>query len=85
MTTSGRVLPTNQREIIDEFLNACNDNFSCNVPTDRNTIINMDETSIYLDNTVNYSLALTGSERYYNWYVKVRIVLVATTGGQKLK
>ena len=49
ITTSGRLLPTNTRDTINQFWNECR-KFRTNA-FDGGTLINMDETSIYLDDS----------------------------------
>ena len=57
ITTTGRDLPKDFLETINQFLQDCALNFIDDDEFDLNALINMDETSIYLDKPSNYSFA----------------------------
>ena len=57
ITTTGRDLPKDFLETINQFHQDCALNFIDDDEFDLNALINMDETSIYLDKPSNYSFA----------------------------
>jgi hypothetical protein len=62
ITTTGRELPTNTLAIIKDFFETCN-RLRVEPHFTRDCIINMDETSIYLDFPTSYTYAKKGSKR----------------------
>ena len=62
VTTTGRDLPVNCNQIIAEFLNKAAEVFRKH-HFDTKKILNMDETSIYLDCPSRYTYASKGSKR----------------------
>ena len=57
ITTTGRDLPSDFLETIEKFHKECEFNFIDDDEFDPNALINMDETSIYIDKPSNYSYA----------------------------
>lgn len=86
VTTTGKEMPENTLEIIKKHLNECEQLLT---GIDRNQIINMDETAIYLDSASNYSYAVRGSKRIKatttgNERTKLSAAFTAAASGRKL-
>jgi hypothetical protein len=74
ITTTGRDLPTNTMEIIKKFFSDCQKITSA-IGFSANQLVNMDETSIYLDSPTNYTFARIGTKR----------VKAVTTGSERAR
>ncbi len=88
ITTSGRDLPNDANSIINEFIRTCKQQIGS--ITNLSNIINMDETSVYLDSPSSYTYAEIGSRRVKaattgNEKTRLSIAFAATANGQKLK
>jgi hypothetical protein len=57
ITTTGRDIPSDFLETIEEFHKECAFNFIDDDEFDPNALVNMDETSIYIDKPSNYTYA----------------------------
>lgn len=87
ITTSGRDLPNNSREIVLDFINKCRYEL---VNTQRSSVINLDETSIYLDAKCNYTYDQVGAKRVPstnsgNEKTRISVCFAASASGYKFK
>ncbi|CAF0709703.1 unnamed protein product [Brachionus calyciflorus] len=87
ITTSGRDLPKNSKDVVLNFVNKCKHEL-CGVP--RSSIINFDETSIYLDSRSNYTYDQQGAKRVPattsgNEKTRVSVCFAASASGFKFK
>ncbi|CAF1134857.1 unnamed protein product [Brachionus calyciflorus] len=62
ITTSGRELPKDAGKTVIDFLRNCQDSFVLH-DIDRNSLVNMDETSIYLDSPSSTTYSEAGASR----------------------
>ena len=89
ITTSGRELPRETGKIVTDFLKFCNDRFVYR-EFNGDSLINMDETSIYLDSPYSTTYSESGVRRVSavttgNTQTRVSIAFSATASSKKLK
>ncbi|CAF0720027.1 unnamed protein product [Brachionus calyciflorus] len=87
ITTSGKDLPSNCRDVVFDFINKCRHELN-NVP--RASIINFDETSIYIDSRSNYTYDQQGARRVPattsgNEKTRISVCFAASANGYKFK
>jgi hypothetical protein len=88
VSTAGRELPTDAKDSIENFIRECKGHIQATNAI-LCSVINMDETCVYLDAPSSYTYSHKGSKRIKatttgNEHTRVSIAFAATANGEKL-